>query len=399
MRKKILIVAMGNSIHTIRWVSALAKQDYDVHVFNSFTIPNANYCEKYPTGVSLYNFEVNSRKYIKQCLRHPIKGIKALRHFSIDNLIGAFSDDIRSEDIKRLAKLINENDFAIVHTLHTQTSAALYLEAMNLVNKDWPVWINTVWGSDLYLHQWIPESRKMLNRILPKIDFYWGEGYRDYELARSMGFVGEFLTPVPAFGGFDIEQLERLESVEPSKRKKILVKGYMNVVGRAENAFHALERCVDLLSDYEIVIFSYDSAIILTIGSIFSNKYGIPVVSIAGISYEEILKLHMSARISIMLSTSDGLPASFAESMACGDFPIHSNSAMCDEWIEDGKTALIVDPGDVNDIAIAIRRALIDDELVDRAAVENRETIKKRMDINVINEQMARAYEEVLTKK
>lgn len=398
MRKKILIVAMGNSIHTIRWVSALVKLDYEVHLFNSFTIPNANYGEKYPEGVLLYNFETNFSKYIRQCLRHPIKAIKVLKNFSVDNFIYAFSNDIRNATVKKMVKLLNERDFAIVHTLHTQTSAALYLEAMDLVNKDCPVWINTVWGSDLYLHQWIPESRKVLNRILPKIDFYWGEGYRDYELARSMGFTGEFLTPVPAFGGFDIEQLERLESIEPSKRKKILVKGYMNVVGRAENAFHALERCVDLLTEYEIVIFSYENEIILTIGNIFSNKYGIPVTSVAGISYEEILKLHMSARLSIMLSTSDGLPAAFTESMACGDFPIHGNGAMCDEWIENGRTALIVDPGDVNDIATAIRKALVDDELVDSAAIANREIIKRRMDNNVINEQIAKVYEEVLEK-
>lgn len=398
MRKKILVVAMGNSIHTIRWVSALSKFDYDVYLFNSFTIPNANYCEKYPTSVSLHNFESDSNKYIKQCLQHPVKAIKALKHFSVDNFICAFSGDIRKNEVKKLAKLINENDFAVVHTLHTQTSGTLYLEAMELVNKDCPAWINTVWGSDLYLHQWIPESKKILNRILSKVDFYWGEGYRDYELARSMGFSGEFLPPIPAFGGFDIKQLEGLENIPPSKRKKILVKGYMNVVGRAEIAFHALERCVDILSDYEIVIFSYESVIILTIGNIFSNKYGISVTSVAGISYEEILKLHMSARISIMLSTSDGLPASFAESMACGDFPIHSNSAMCDEWVENGKTALIVDPGDVNDVALAIRRALTDDELVDQAAIKNRETIKRRMDINVINAQMAKVYEDVLTK-
>ena len=53
MKKKILVVAMGNSIHTIRWVSVLSKLEFDVHLFNSFTIPNANYCERYPSNLYL----------------------------------------------------------------------------------------------------------------------------------------------------------------------------------------------------------------------------------------------------------------------------------------------------------------------------------------------------------
>ena len=279
----------------------------------------------------------------------------AINNFSKDNFICAFAGDIRNAEVNKLAKLIEDNDFALVHTLHTQTSATLLVEAMAKVQKKTPVWVNTVWGSDLFLHQWIAESRCTLVNILPKIDYYWGEGIRDYSLAKSLGFAGEFLPPVPAFGGFDMEKLERLEYIKPSQRKRILIKGYMNVVGRAEIAFHALERCVELLDGYEIVIFSFENVIITTIGSIFSNKYNIPVTAISGITYEEILQLHLSSRMCIALSTSDGLPASFIESMACGEFPIQSRTSMCDEWAVDGENALFVDAYDVNQVEQAVR--------------------------------------------
>lgn len=398
MKKKILILAMGNSIHTVRWVSLLAEMDCDIFLFNSFTIPTVSYANQYPQNVTLFNFESSSKKYKKMCLKHPIKSVKLLKNFSKDNFICAFASDIRNAEVNKLAELIQENDFALVHTLHTQTSATLFLEAMSKVQKQSPIWVNTVWGSDLFLHQWITDSRRTLANILPKVDYYWGEGFRDYSLARSLGFAGEFLPPVPAFGGFDMEKLEALEYIKPSQRKKILIKGYMNVVGRAEIAFHALERCAELLEGYEIIIFSYENVIITTIGSIFSCKYNIPVTPISGISYEEILKLHLSSRLCIALSTSDGLPASFIESMACGEFPIQSRTSMCDEWAVDGETALFVDAYDVNQVEQAVRRALTEDSLVDSAGEKNRERVKERLDNKVVTEQVKAVYEDLMNK-
>lgn len=398
MRKKILILAMGNSIHTVRWVSLLAEMDCDIYLFNSFTIPTVSYANQYPSNVSLYNFETTSKKNLKMCIKHPFKSLKLLKNFSKDNFICAFAGDIRNAEVNKLAKLIEDNDFALVHTLHTQTSATLLVEAMAKVQKKTPVWVNTVWGSDLFLHQWIAESRCTLVNILPKIDYYWGEGIRDYSLAKSLGFAGEFLPPVPAFGGFDMEKLERLEYIKPSQRKRILIKGYMNVVGRAEIAFHALERCVELLDGYEIVIFSFENVIITTIGSIFSNKYNIPVTAISGITYEEILQLHLSSRMCIALSTSDGLPASFIESMACGEFPIQSRTSMCDEWAVDGENALFVDAYDVNQVEQAVRKALVDDSLVDFAAEKNREIVKNKLDNKFVKEQVISVYEYLINK-
>lgn len=396
MRKKILLIAMGNSIHTIRWVSLFAEMDCDIYLFNSFTIPTVSYEKQYPSNVVLYNFEPTMKKRIRLCFKHPRKSIKLLKNFSMDNFICAFAEDLHKAEVEKLAELIDNNDFSLIHTLHTQNSGMLLMEAIPKLHKKMPVWVNTVWGSDLYLHQWIPESKSNLLNILPMIDYYWGEGIRDYSLARSLGFKGEFLPPIPAFGGFDMEELEKLEYIVPSKRKRILIKGYMNVVGRAEIAFHALERCVDLLEGYEIVIFSYENIIITTIGSIFSNKYNIPVTAISGVSYTEILKLHLSSRMCIALSTSDGLPASFIESMACGEFPIQSKTSMCDEWAVDGDTALFVDAGDVNEVSDSIRRVLQDDEFVDSAAEKNRKAVREKLDNAEIKKQVISIYEKLM---
>ena len=48
---KLLIVAMANSIHTVRWISLIVDQGYDIYLFpiNSFTsvhpeMPPVNIC-------------------------------------------------------------------------------------------------------------------------------------------------------------------------------------------------------------------------------------------------------------------------------------------------------------------------------------------------------------------
>jgi FkbM family methyltransferase len=379
-KKKILLIAMANSIHTVRWVSLFAELDCEVYLFSSFTVPFVAYDTQYASKVKLYNFDPQTKKYFKAWLRNPFKYMETALRFNLNAVKNALAPAVKEYEVRQLAELINENDFALIHTLHTQTSAALLDAALPYLRKERPKWINTVWGSDLYLHQWVTSSRSQLTNLLPQFDYYWGEGRRDYALAKELGFKGEFLPPVPAFGGFDMKQVDAIDYVLPSKRKRILVKGYQNVVGRASVAFHALELCTDLLSGYEIDLFSYENEIVPVIASIFSEKYGLKVNCVSGVSYNKILEMHASSRVCIALSTSDGLPASFIESMACGEFPIQSNTSMGYEWVEDGKTAFFVPPEDAFEVAQAIRKVLTDDELVDRAGELNRQTVRYNLD-------------------
>lgn len=391
-KKKILLIAMGNSIHTVRWVSLFTDLDCEIHLFSSFTVPFTDYAACYAPNVRLYNFDPQAKKYFKAWLRNPFKYLKAALCFNLNALKCALAPAVKEYEVSQLAKLINENDFTLIHTLHTQTSAALLDAALPYLTKKRPQWINTVWGSDLYLHQWLSSSRSQLLNLLPKFDYYWGEGRRDYTLAKELGFQGEFLPPVPAFGGFDMKQVNAIEYVPPSKRRRILVKGYQNVVGRANVAFHALELCADLLYGYEIDLFSYENEIVPTIAAVFSEKYGVKVNCVSGVSYYKILEMHASSRCCLSLSTSDGLPAAFIESMACGEFPIQSNTSMGYEWAEDGKTALFVPPEDAAAVAQAIRKVLTDDELVDRAGEINRQTVRHNLDNRKVKEKVSSIY-------
>ena len=114
-------------------------------------------------------------------------------------------------------------------------------------------------------------------------------------------------------------------------------------------------------------------------------------------SHEDILKLFGQARIYLGLNISDGISTSLLESMAMGAFPIQSNTSCANEWITDGKSGFIVPPEDPDIIALALRQAIMDDNLVDTAASINEETAKKNLDFWIIREKVIELYTKLVT--
>ncbi len=81
--------------------------------------------------------------------------------------------------------------------------------------------------------------------------------------------------------------------------------------------------------------------------------------------------------------------------MVMGSFPVQSRTACADEWVEHGRTGLLVPPEDPEQIEQALRTALGDDALVDAAAGANLETARRRLDQRVVQRQLGHFYGEV----
>lgn len=100
--------------------------------------------------------------------------------------------------------------------------------------------------------------------------------------------------------------------------------------------------------------------------------------------HEDMLRMHGRSRVSIGLSMSDAISTSFLEALVMGSFPIQSNTSCANEWIKCGKSGFLVDPEDAQGIAVVLRQALVDDELVDQAASINAQTAADRLDYRKI---------------
>ncbi len=390
---RILFIAISESVHTARWLSQLADEDWDLHLFPAeFGIPHPDY-----RNVTIHSFYRNHRngsnsgvhqKGIYWPLPRGIARIKQISDLLAPNI---------ATQSARLARTIRSLKPDIVHVLEMQSSGYLMLEAMkSLSGYSLPPLIYSSWGSDIFLYGRQPEHAKKIRAFLARCDFYVSDCERDLPLAREFGFPGETLGVFPGAGGYDLAHMQQFHQRAPtSSRRVIALKGQQNIRGtNALAALEALETCADVLNGIEIVVYSASDEIRAALRRI-SRIEGLQVRELPNCPHEEILKLMGRARIAIGINTSDGTPNAMLEAMVLRAFPIQSDTVSTAEWIESGRNGFLVPADDSKAIAQAIRQALTDDELVDRAAEMNANLTRQRLDLSIIRPKVIDLYRKV----
>jgi glycosyltransferase involved in cell wall biosynthesis len=287
----------------------------------------------------------------------------------------------------------------IVQSLEIQHAGYFTMTVRKYFSSDFPKWIVTNWGSDIYLFGRFPEHAARIKSILETCDYYSAECHRDVELARKMGFKGVALTVFPNAGGFDLGQILELRADgRPSERRIILLKGYQHWAGRALVGIRALTRCADALNGYTLAIYAATPDVEIS-AKLFSQDTNIPVEFIPPCSHEEMLRWYGRARIYIGLSISDAISTSLLEAIVMGAFPIQSNTACVDEWLVHDKSGFTVPPEDPDVIAEFIRRAVTDDALVDTASEINAVVARDRLNASKIKPQVVEMYRKILAEK
>jgi glycosyltransferase involved in cell wall biosynthesis len=385
--KKILIIAMAESIHTARWIVQINDQKWDFFLFPSYD----------GRGIHprLKNLKITYPHFLDNKVFQKTLVFKLFQKLKIDFKKKYFPKYYE----RKLLKFINKIKPDLIHTLETQGAGYLMLNVFPHLKRRIPWW-HTNWGSDIFVFGNLEKHKLKIQSILENCDFYSCECNRDVQLGKDFGFKGKVFSVIPNTGGFGIDNIATLRSqfLITSKRKSIILKGYQGWAGRALVAIRALERCADLLSGYTLFVFSNTSSQEIIIStSLLSKNTGLKVVLIPERSdHDEILKFQAQSRIYIGLSIGDGISTSLLESMAMGSFPIQSCTACANEWIQDGVTGFVVPPEDPEIIEKALRIALLDDKLVDSAFVENFRTIREKADSNVLKEITISSYKSIL---
>jgi glycosyltransferase involved in cell wall biosynthesis len=236
-----------------------------------------------------------------------------------------------------------------------------------------------------------------IKSILAACDYYACECHRDVQLAREYGFTKTALPVLPIAGGFRVDHLAQYRQPGPtSSRKVVTLKGYQHWAGRALVGLRALEQCAEQIKagGYSVAVYLAEEDVRIA-AEHMALRTGIPLEILPPSSHENVLRLHGRSRISIGLSISDGLSTSALEAMVMGAFPVQSNTSCLTELVKDGETALMVPAEDPTEVAKAIRRALADDAMVDRAAELNIRLAAERLDCSVIQPQVVKIYERI----
>ncbi|RII27583.1 MAG: hypothetical protein CXR31_04915 [Geobacter sp.] len=378
--KRILFVAIPE-IHTVRWIRQISDQNWDIHLFPA--IDRGAVHSEMEDVVVHYSFysKRDGNDYKVKSIGIPL--ISSYITLGMIEIMKKFVPDYRDVQLKWLIGKIKPD---IVHSLEFQHAGYLVLAAKRTFKGKFPVWIATNWGSDIYLFGRLHEHKDRIQQILSSCDYYSCECCRDALLAISFGAKEETILPVfPNTGGYDLQRVTELKHPGPtSERRIIMLKGYWGWAYRSLVGLRALERCADILEGYTVVIYLGFNWEIRIAAELFTLNTGIPVTFLPLVSHDEMLSYHGRARISIGINISDAISTSFLEALVMGSFPIQTHTSCANEWIEDGRTGILVPPEDPEIIEKAIRRALTDDALVNQAAEENWTTAINRLDENIL---------------
>ncbi len=373
---RILVVAMVNSIHTVRWLQQFDDdKDLQIILFPSTFCGIKKELSRWTRLLDPLTRFLPFKRAV--AVFFPIGKLNSALHLCLQYF---FKNEWR---IRWLMHIIRQTKPDIIHSLEFQHAGYLCLEARQRMKDAFPTWIATNWGSDIYLFSQLKAHKEKIESILQQADFYSAECARDYELAQNLGIKATPLPVIPNAGGMRLQKLvQKRSEVVTSKRKLLLVKGYQMVFGRALTVLSAIENIADTLKEKNIKIcfFSATDEIHLAL-ELATDKYGldIEVISINNyLPHDEILNLHAKARCYVGISISDGISTSMLEAMALGAFPIQTCTSCANEWIEDGVSGFIAPLDDPQTLSKLILEAINNDELVDRAAEINWDTISKK---------------------
>ena len=375
--KKILIVAMADSVHTARWLRQFDDNEIEFVLFPSTPHRRIH-------SLLLQHASISAKSTITISKWMKRGGLPlGVADLMLNNRLRAVL----------LAKAIDAFKPDLIHVMETQHAGYLTDRALNSTTHKSKLALS-IWGSDLFWFQRFPKHQRRIRSLLKKVGVLITECQRDEDLARDLGFNGTCIYGVPASGGFDYQEFMSAEhNLPPSKRKIIAVKGYSGFVGLGLAAIKVLGRTSDLASDYKTVVFSanWKTWFVARIVK-FRTGLEIEVRMKHSQSSEQMRSLFSASRVVMGVSKSDGLPATIKEAAFFGAFPVQTNTSCAGEWFKEGISILLVPADSPDALELALRAALTDDNLVDSAAILNLEIAKTMMDRFAVRSKISLLY-------
>jgi glycosyltransferase involved in cell wall biosynthesis len=304
--------------------------------------------------------------------------------------------DLRAYFLRRRIKQEKPN---LVHALELQHAGYALHKAIKGVPIGKTKIALTNYGSDIYWFQRFPEHKTRLTELMHLADFYSAECERDIELARAMGFGGEVLTVLPNAGGInDITSWSTVDRDQVVDRKTVLIKGYTNFVGRAQDIISVITANAKRFDGWSLIVYSATLRARLMCAFVRIRQPQLKLRSIRkkSLTHAEMINHFKMAAAYVGFSQSDGISTSFLEALAHGAYPLQTSTACVSEWRDRGA---LFSPLEVNDPESAVEellRILGDSSLRIEAAKKNRGVALVYIDANKIGRQMREDYARIL---
>jgi glycosyltransferase involved in cell wall biosynthesis len=393
-RIRLVVVGMANSPHLHRWVNMVARPDVAILVFSSLSFPIHIPAGFQSVDLNDVTTDMPPGMYLLSHLDSRREGDQAEdRRWNFQPFTHSFVPVELLSTPAALSRCLSRFCPDLLHSMETQVAGYLCAETARR-QPLFPPWIHSTWGSDLSLFRKLPGHPERLRKVFTRVQVHLADCACDRPLARQFGYGGPDMPIIPSSGGMDIEGFD--DYGYPSKRKRIVIKGYHNWAGRAMLILSAI-----ILARAELEGFSIDIvAATPRVKEWAQRMRDTLAIDIQALDYmaehKDAVRRLAAARLVVGISISDGLSTTVLEAMSVGTFPVQSSPGCSHEWFRDGRTGIIVSPSNTRAIADAIIRAATDDELVNTAARENLEVVRCRWSVPANRLLAWRVYDQIL---
>ncbi len=366
---KILILSDGNNPHTIKWIEAMAKDEFIIHLISLSDFDS----QCYP---SLPNLTFESMKIPKKL---------------VENVDGYYSKILYLKTIGRIKKRLREIKPDILHS-HYASSYGLLGRLTNFHPH-----IVSVWGSDVYN---FPR-----NSFIHKLIFQYILSGADAVLSTSFVMAVEInkytnkkidVTPF----GIDTEKFKPKKIDMPFNRDHLVIGTIKSL-----ETHYGIEYLIRAFAILRSKI-SNKKIKLLIVGKGSREKYLKKLtvelciendVHFTGfVDYKNISDYHNALDIAVYTSINESFGVSVLESCACEKPVIVSDCPGFKEVVTDGQTGLIVPSMNTSALASALEKLLLNDELMISLGKNGRKRVEKYYDLKKSVEKMINIYKRFL---
>jgi hypothetical protein len=398
-KPKILFVGIGESTHTQAWIDLLKEAEFNVRLFSLPTgvPPNAWWARTYSTvyGQPATDSETRVGFFNKgrprRVFERSVARLKKIPWTAEEKFLEWLTEIVRSWRPD------------VVHTLGLEPAGFLFAR----VRKNDGVagigkWIAQVRGGpDLALHRLLPEYDERIRDVLTQCDRLIADNQQNYEYALALGLKEQQVAEigvVPGTGGVDVETLAANWLDKPSHRRGIVwPKAYECPQSTALPVMEALRLAWNRLPPCEVHMLGAE-AVQPTVRMWFHTlpaEIRERCSLVDRVSREQTMQWLTAARVMLAPALADGVPNSLYEAMAAGAFPVVSPLDTVRNVVAEERNVLFARNLYPQEIADALVRAMTDDELVDTAAAENLELVKRIASRKEIRARVLNFYEEL----
>jgi hypothetical protein len=427
-KPKILFIGESLSSHDRAWVDLFEDTEFNIRFFNvTNSLPPTDWeipvyvtnpylpselkiqsrLYLYPTPEETADAYEKQRKDARTWVKRFVWKSRSVfqeitnssKSFNVDAIITPGPKAATSEEWLR--QIIQEWKPDIIHTFGINPSGHFLFKSQEQMNlpRTFKWVLQTRGGSDLTLTRFDPKVAPLIHNILRSCDHLVCDNQWNLNFAESIGVTNNQIAeiaPIPGTGGIEVERYANAWKGQPSMRRSIVwPKAYDCEWSVALPVFEAIKLAWDTIKPCKISMLAMTTEMTRVWYNALPDEIRQNCEVMGRISREDVFALMTGSRVMLAPSLVDGIPNSIYEAMACGAAPIISPLETITTVFENERNALFARNLYPDEIANALRRAMTDDDWLDRVSQENLMLVKRIANRSLIRPKVLSYYKKL----